>query len=121
MRQIATLWCAPVSGLYWPELRGRNGMGLPDEKPLEGLKAIAQHFNRSVKTAQRWEREALPVHRHPVLGVVAYRSELDVWLKERTAHGNVQGSSESAPDIPQDKPSGLTTDDEIGLARLGQP
>jgi hypothetical protein len=57
-------------------------MASPEEKPLEGWKDIAGYLGRSVRTVQRWEREkGLPVQRHEVLGVIAYRSELDAWSK----------------------------------------
>jgi hypothetical protein len=50
---------------------------------LEGWKEMAAHLGRSVRTVQRWEREAgLPVHRLTVGDkpqVFAYRAELDRW------------------------------------------
>lgn len=54
---------------------------------LVSWKAIANHLQRSVRTARRWEaQEGLPVHRHmhPAQGrVYAYRNELDAWLEKR--------------------------------------
>jgi hypothetical protein len=55
-------------------------------KALSGWKQIATHLNQGVRTAQRWERLGLPVHR---MGkgkrapVIAFAEELDEW--ERTA------------------------------------
>lgn len=50
---------------------------------LHGWKEIAQHLGRSVRAAQRWERElGLPVHRMRTTGshaVWARRHEIDAW------------------------------------------
>lgn len=56
-------------------------MPLPDEKPLEGWKEIAHHLGRSERTVQRWERKGLPARRHEALGVIAYPSELEAWVR----------------------------------------
>jgi hypothetical protein len=56
-------------------------MPLADEKPLEGWKEIAKYLGRAKRTVQRMERKGLPVHRHPALGVTAYVSEIDAWVK----------------------------------------
>lgn len=61
---------------------------------LNGWKDIAAYLGKSVRTVQRWERQAgLPVHRVQPLGevVFAFRSELDLWrstpiVEERDAH-----------------------------------
>jgi eukaryotic-like serine/threonine-protein kinase len=57
---------------------------------LDSWKEIAAYLNRSVQTAQRWEkREGLPVRRHTHErqdSVYAYRSELDRWRDQRGAH-----------------------------------
>lgn len=51
---------------------------------LDGWKQIASHFNRSVRSVQRWERnEGMPVRRHfhsRGASVFAIRTELDEWL-----------------------------------------
>src|SRR5258707_14147143 len=56
---------------------------------LDSWKEIAAYLGREVRTVQRWEKkEGLPVHRqiHEKLGTVyAYKSEVDVWWKERSA------------------------------------
>lgn len=65
----------------------RGGSGAGVEGRLESWKEIAAHFNRSVRTAIRWEREeSLPVHRHQHEkrgSVFAYKHELDAWFAER--------------------------------------
>lgn len=54
---------------------------------LESWKAISAHFNRTVRTVQRWERDlGLPVHRIPGRKrdmVYAVAGELDQWLRTR--------------------------------------
>ena len=72
-------------------------MPLEDEKPLEGWKAIARFLGRSVKTVQRWEQRGLPVHRHEVLGVIAYPSDLETWKRASTSHPEIDGQSGRAP------------------------
>src|SRR5258707_12473450 len=56
---------------------------------LDSWKEIATYLEREVRTVQRWEKkEGLPVHRqiHEKLGTVyAYKSEIDVWWRERRA------------------------------------
>src|SRR6267143_7146637 len=56
---------------------------------LDSWKEIAAYLGREVRTVQRWEKkEGLPVHRqiHEKLGTVyAYKSEIDAWLKKRSA------------------------------------
>src|SRR5260370_15031410 len=56
---------------------------------LDSWKEIAAYLEREVRTVQRWEKkEGLPVHRqiHEKLGTVyAYKSEIDVWWRERSA------------------------------------
>ncbi len=58
-----------------------------DHVRLESWKAIANHLNRSVRTARRWEAcEGLPVRRHQHskgASVYAYRAELDAWQARR--------------------------------------
>jgi len=50
---------------------------------LDGWKEIANHFRRSVRCVQRWERnEKLPVRRHGHrrgVSVYAFAGELDSW------------------------------------------
>jgi phage terminase Nu1 subunit (DNA packaging protein) len=62
------------------------------EKPrakhlLNSWKEIATYLNRGVRTVQRWEAElGLPVHRPRSKrrsAVIAFRSELDSWLRNR--------------------------------------
>ncbi|MGC4048674.1 MAG: hypothetical protein QM757_03990 [Paludibaculum sp.] len=59
------------------------------QERMEGWKDMAAHLGRSVRTVQRWEREAgLPVRRLVVGGkaqVFAYRQELESWRMAREA------------------------------------
>ena len=55
---------------------------LPESERLEGWKQIAGYLKCGKRTAQRWEKQGLPVHRHDTVGAVyAYTSELDAWRK----------------------------------------
>jgi hypothetical protein len=69
---------------------GNKAVSLRDT-PLEGWKAIGAHLGRSERTAQRWKRKGLPVHKSEVLGVIAYPSEIDAWMRairlDSTGHG----------------------------------
>jgi hypothetical protein len=75
-------------------------MALPDEKPLEGWKNIARYLGRGDRTAQRWEHKGLPVYRHELLGVIAYRSELDLWIANFSKETAGPGGASAAPDLP---------------------
>lgn len=59
----------------------------PSQSPLTSWKEIAAHFQRDVRTVQRWEcEEGLPVHRHlhhHQASVFAYPDELDRWWLAR--------------------------------------
>ena len=71
---------------------------------LHGWKEIANHFDRTPRTVQRWEREfGLPVHRIG-LGkaevVHALRTELEAWERQRTTLPPVDaggGNGKAAP------------------------
>ncbi len=58
---------------------------------LNSWKAIANHLNKSERTARRWEaEEGMPVHRQmhqSMASVYAYRSEIDEWLTRGEAAG----------------------------------
>ncbi len=67
---------------------------------LTSWKEIATHLGKSVRTAQRWERElGLPVRRpgqHPSGIVLADPAELDSWLKQNFLLTENQGSTTAA-------------------------
>jgi hypothetical protein len=66
---------------------------------LNSWKEIARYLGRGVRTVQRWEAELnLPVRRPHGKGrtaVIAFRSELDLWLKRcpREARDRVAGGN----------------------------
>jgi tetratricopeptide (TPR) repeat protein/TolB-like protein len=64
---------------------GNDGPAAGDR--LDSWKEIAAYLKREVRTVQRWEKtEGLPVHRHQherLSTVYAFKSEIDVWWKER--------------------------------------
>lgn len=77
-----------------------------DPKRLESWKAIANYFNRSVRTVRRWEKhEGLPVHRHrhnKGSTVYAYRNELGAWQQRH--HNQVDGDTD-LPNEPEQSTS----------------
>ncbi len=79
------------------------------QQRMEGWKEMAAHLGRSVRTIQRWEREAgLPVRRLVVGGkaqVFAYRHELDGW----------RASKEAEPALP---PAGILQRIRAGWSHL---
>ena len=72
---------------------------------LDGWKAVAAHLRKSVRTAQRWERElGLPVHRMQAETgeiVYAFTSEIDTWVRERERGPRVMRSA-AEPDVRGD-------------------
>jgi Tol biopolymer transport system component len=72
-----------------PHAARYNPPTVTDPNRLDSWKEIAAYLRRDVTTVQRWERrENMPVHRHvhDKLGsVYAFRSELDVWVRQRGA------------------------------------
>ena len=80
-----------------------------DEKPLEGWKEIAKYLGRAKRTVQRLERNGLPVHRHPALGVTAYVSEIEAW---------VQRGKKPRPSPPQEPAAADGPDQQQRLRRV---
>jgi CheY-like chemotaxis protein len=86
---------------------------------LNGWKEIAQYLGRGVRTVQRWEALGLPIRRPHVKNrsaVVAFRNELEEWLKTKPAHELTDG----APESPQNSQTAfrhriLVVDDNEGL------
>jgi hypothetical protein len=96
---------------------------------LDGWKAIAVYLRRSVRTAQRWERElGLPVHRmHADGGEIVYASgsEIEAWLQNRGSHPAPERTAPppglaqpafflSQSDLPHASPALLTVPREAG-------
>src|SRR5688500_17764829 len=80
---------------------------------LDGWKAIAAHLGRSVRSAQRWERDLqLPVHRIPTPDggqlVYARATEIDAWRRQHDSNAELLAPLEPAP--PSATPS--TTEHE---------
>lgn len=77
------------------------GAGGSERPVLSSWKEIAEYLGVSVRTAQLWERErGLPVRRMPgeKSRVIAYREEIDAWLK--TASQPSQPPVVSSPPSP---------------------
>ena len=50
---------------------------------LTGWKSIALHLGVSEITAKRWRRAGLPVHKPAGRSVLAFREELNAWIRRR--------------------------------------
>ena len=61
---------------------------------LSGWKEVSDYLRCGVRTVQRWEKNALPVHR-PVPGkrshVIAYSEELDWWVRDHEPRRAIAG------------------------------
>ena len=79
----------------------RNNMKAPigniviNKEILDSWKEISSYLNRDIKTCSRWEKRlGLPVHRidsdSSRSKVFAYKSEIDLWLKERTNNHSLE-------------------------------
>src|SRR5215471_13425423 len=87
---------------------------------LDSWKEIAAHLGRNERTAIRWEKKGLPVHRVPGgqrQAVFAYTDEIDAWLlsqeiREDKSHiGNELALKESNNDpqlLPSQSPAAQT-------------
>jgi Tol biopolymer transport system component len=63
---------------------------------LDSWKEIATHLGRTERTAIRWEKKGLPVHRVPGgqrQAVFAYTDEIDAWLTSTDGKATVSSSS----------------------------
>ncbi len=74
--------------------------GLTSGERLDSWKEIAAYLKYSERTVRRWEKEGLPVHRHPhkkKAAIYAYKPEIDVWWNdghhrlEQQEHALVRG------------------------------
>ena len=74
---------------------------------LDGWKAVAAHVHKSVRTAQRWERElGLPIRRMPTENgeiIYAFTSEIDEWARDRESSRRAPKpvASETAAEPPK--------------------
>jgi TolB-like protein len=74
--------------------------GTPASDRLDSWKAVADFLHRDVRTVQRWEaNEGLPVYRHQHSrqgSVYAYRSEIEVWWRNRAPSSRVRSTETDA-------------------------
>src|SRR5262249_57525627 len=66
---------------------------------LDSWKEIAAHLGRNERTAIRWEKRGLPVHRVPGgqrQAVFAYTEEIDAWLVSQDGKAAVSNLSVEA-------------------------
>jgi len=57
----------------------------PPDQRLDSWKEIAVYLKCSERTVRRWEKEGLPVHRHPhkkKAAIYAYKAEIDGWWRD---------------------------------------
>lgn len=86
-----------------------EGNGSTKQRELQGWKEIADYLNRSVRTAQRWEREfELPVRRLRTAAgetVYAIAEELDDWKGRFTRREGFSGGPDEGDDSAAGGPS----------------
>ena len=103
---------AEAPGWFPQRFMSTDDARLPPHDQLDGWKEIAACLGKSVRAAQRWERDmGLPVHRLKTPGgqvIFARRSEIEAW-KARV---------EVPPDEPGDE-NGDVADGLAGKARRG--
>ncbi len=106
-----------------PEASGPGGSAEPASEPgrklvrqqanpearLNSWKEIADYIARDVRTAHRWEREGLPVHRlmhEKGASVYAVPAEIDEWLAKRSARPQKAPELDPAPEpqLPRSLP-----------------
>lgn len=69
---------------------------------LDSWKEIAAHLGRTERTAIRWEKNGLPVHRVPGgqrQAVFAYTDEVDAWLISQDGRTAVSASQRTSPGL----------------------
>jgi Tol biopolymer transport system component len=65
---------------------------------LEGWKEFAGYLGKRERTAQRWEKEGMPIHREGG-SVFAYEDDLDRWRKSRVVNPQV-ALDQAAQNVP---------------------
>jgi len=64
-------------------------------KILNGWKEIGEFLNRTPKSAQRWERQGLPVRRvseNARSAVIAFPQDIELWLRKKQVSRDPEGS-----------------------------
>ncbi len=79
-------------------IKALAGLKMNESEILQSWKDISAYIDRDIRTCHRWEREfGLPVHRidekSPRSKVFAYKSEIDLWLREKANNKNHLKSS----------------------------
>jgi tetratricopeptide (TPR) repeat protein/TolB-like protein len=90
---------------------------------LDSWKEIAVYLKREVRTVQRWEKtEHLPVHRHQhekLSTVYSFKSEIDVWWKERRVLFETEEDEIFTDEKPTDAGEEASADKAEGRTGLG--
>ena len=89
-----------------PNSTGPGAAIAPAER-LDSWKEIAAYLKRDIRTVQRWEKfEGLPAHRHHhnrKPSVYAYKSELDVWFRERQPADDPAADAVFEPEVDSEE------------------
>ncbi len=92
---------------------------------LQGWKDIAAYLGRSVRAAQRWERElGLPVHRIKTTDgqtVYANRAEIDAWRTSRDLPKPQPEEIDEPQDLADAGPEPAPPSSELAVAMAGTP
>ncbi len=91
---------------------------------LHGWKDIAAHFDKGVRTVQRWEKDVgLPVRRlgpGPSESVYAFTDELEAWSRRAATSGQPAGEEASPrPRTTPDRPGAVHATSGVPARRWG--
>jgi Tol biopolymer transport system component len=97
----------------------------PANVRLDSWKDIATYLGRDIRTAMRWEKNGLPVHRVPGVrrqAVFAYTDEIDTWLvsQDKESLGVNLSDSPSEP-IEESEETSSESLPDVQLPEPGEP
>jgi len=97
-----------------PQSRTQAGDRRASER-LDSWKEIAAYVKREIRTVQRWEKSlGLPVRRlADQQGVFAYKSELDIWWRERETKIQEEEAEADRRALPAPTPPETATSNQI--------
>ncbi|HJX84695.1 MAG TPA: hypothetical protein VJ723_10160, partial [Candidatus Angelobacter sp.] len=94
---------------------------------LDSWKDIATYLDRDIRTAMRWEKNGLPVHRVPGgqrQAVFAYTDEIDSWLvsqDKESLDSNSHGSTSDRIEEPEETRAESLADISLTEPEAGKP
>jgi TolB-like protein/Tfp pilus assembly protein PilF len=97
-----------------PQSRAQAGDRRASER-LDSWKEIAAYLKREIRTVQRWEKSlGLPIRRlADQQGVFAYKSELDIWWRERETKIQEEEAEADRRAFPAPTPPETATSNQI--------